>query len=305
MEQTSFHACSAYAGAVEAGVAEATVVDVSAAWIWYEVYRTNEHSWVDHDIVITNPNIALDTFLPPPSFDDTTSNLLITNDLNGLTSPIFLLRVNTWSYDLLTTVLGMRNITPDDHVAPPKHVQEAISIVVNETQNFSANVSYLPQRWINSYTKGLLDPIDGQIHGFTSQQLQESAWQPGDLHLRLPGDGMKQMGEVLNLAAKKMPGWDISANASGLVGRVSTFWFDEARKLEVAKEARQREAEEKERLLLAVMHEKAEKEELRMKQHQELMAQRNMEGIAGAKARAMARAKAEAAARVGQRPRDV
>ena len=198
----------------------------------------------------------------------------------------------------------MRKITPDDHIAPPKHAQEAMSILVNEIEDFSANVTYLPQRWINSYTKGLLDPIDGQIHGFTSQQLQESAWQPGDLHLRLPGDGMKQMGEVMNLAAKKMPGWDTSANASGLVGQVSTFWVNEARKLDLAKEARKHEAQEKERQIIADMHEKAEKEELRLKKHQELMAHRNMEGIAGAKARAMARAKAEAAARVRQRPRD-
>jgi len=267
------------------------------------VMHTNKHSWVDHDIIITNPNFALDTFLPPPSFDTTATNLLITNDLNGLTSPIFLLRVTTWSHDLLTAVLGMRKITPDDHVAPPKHAQDAISILVHEVEDFSTNVTYLPQRWINSYTKGLLDPIDGQVHGFTTQQLQESAWQSGDLHLRLPGDGMRQMGEVLDLAEKKMPGWDVSASASGLVGRVSMFWVEEARKLEVAREARKREAEEKERRILADMREKAEKEEERMRKHQELMAQRNAEGIAGAKQRAMARAKAEAAAAAAARNR--
>lgn len=49
-------------------------------------------SWQDGDIVVMNPNIPLDIFLPPEDFPDV--ELIIANDFAGLNTGFFMLKVN-------------------------------------------------------------------------------------------------------------------------------------------------------------------------------------------------------------------
>lgn len=58
-----------------------------------------------------NPQISLDTFIPPsPEFDNV--NLLMTYDRHGLNNGVFLIKINDWSAKLLTSVLAFRHFRP-------------------------------------------------------------------------------------------------------------------------------------------------------------------------------------------------
>lgn len=71
----------------------------------------NSSSWDDADVVLMNPQISLDIFIPPsPEFDHV--NLLKTHDRHGLNNGVFLIKVNDWSVKLLTTVLAFHHFKP-------------------------------------------------------------------------------------------------------------------------------------------------------------------------------------------------
>jgi hypothetical protein len=68
-------------------------------------------SWNDADVVLMNPQISLDIFIPPsPEFDDV--HLLKTHDRHGLNNGVFLIKINDWSVKLLTAVLAFHHFRP-------------------------------------------------------------------------------------------------------------------------------------------------------------------------------------------------
>jgi hypothetical protein len=68
-------------------------------------------SWNDADVVLMNPQISLDIFIPPsPEFDYV--NLLETHDRHGLNNGVFLIKINDWSVKLLTAVLAFHHFRP-------------------------------------------------------------------------------------------------------------------------------------------------------------------------------------------------
>lgn len=72
----------------------------------------NVNRWHDADIVVMNPEIPLDIFIPPsPEFSYV--NLLYTNDRNGLNNGVFLIRVNEWAIRLLSAVIAYHTFKPD------------------------------------------------------------------------------------------------------------------------------------------------------------------------------------------------
>ncbi|PYH96559.1 hypothetical protein BO71DRAFT_417747 [Aspergillus ellipticus CBS 707.79] len=48
--------------------------------------------WVDGDTVLMNPNMPLETFLPPPELSHT--HLMLTEDWNGMNNGVFFIRVH-------------------------------------------------------------------------------------------------------------------------------------------------------------------------------------------------------------------
>lgn len=69
-------------------------------------------SWFDGDIVLMNPKIPLEIFLPP---EDGWSHIhaLVTNDHRGLNNGVFFLRVHEWSVWMMTACLGTEIFDPD------------------------------------------------------------------------------------------------------------------------------------------------------------------------------------------------
>lgn len=70
------------------------------------------NSWFDGDIVLMNPKIPLEIFLPP---DDDWNHIhaLVTNDHRGLNNGVFFLRVHEWSVWLMTACLGTEIFDPE------------------------------------------------------------------------------------------------------------------------------------------------------------------------------------------------
>jgi hypothetical protein len=63
-------------------------------------------------VVIMNPQISLDIFIPPsPKFDHV--NVVYTRDHNGLNNGVFLIKVNVWSVRLLSGVLSFHTFRPE------------------------------------------------------------------------------------------------------------------------------------------------------------------------------------------------
>ena len=68
--------------------------------------------WIDADIVVMNPNIPLEIFIPPsPEFSYV--NMLATNDRHGLNNGCFLIRISSWAVKLLSGVIAFHNFKPD------------------------------------------------------------------------------------------------------------------------------------------------------------------------------------------------
>ena len=68
-------------------------------------------SWFDTDIIIMNPNVPLDVFLPPKDFSHI--NLLCTNDHNGLNNGAFMIRVGEWGVRYFVDSLALHTYQPD------------------------------------------------------------------------------------------------------------------------------------------------------------------------------------------------
>ncbi|EED11621.1 conserved hypothetical protein [Talaromyces stipitatus ATCC 10500] len=67
--------------------------------------------WTDADTVLMNPNLPLETFLPPP--DVLNVHLLLTKDWNGMNNGVFPIRVHPWSVELLSAALAYPVMNPN------------------------------------------------------------------------------------------------------------------------------------------------------------------------------------------------
>lgn len=68
--------------------------------------------WHDRDVILMNPHISLDVFLPPePEFGHV--NLLVTRDRNGLNNGVFFVRVSEWSLKMFASALSVREYVPE------------------------------------------------------------------------------------------------------------------------------------------------------------------------------------------------
>jgi hypothetical protein len=94
-------------------------------------------SWLDGDLVIMNPHIPLEIFLPPePEWSHI--HALVTNDHHGLNNGVFFLRVHEWSVWLMAATVAWKIYKPN--VPLHFHDQTALGHLL-DTVSFSLLIS--------------------------------------------------------------------------------------------------------------------------------------------------------------------
>ncbi|KAL3420061.1 galactosyl transferase gma12 mnn10 family protein [Phlyctema vagabunda] len=179
--------------------------------------------WNDADIVIMNPNIPLDIFIPPsPEFDNV--NLLVTNDRHGLNNGVFLIRVNDWSVKLLSGIISYHFFRPQVEL---KYTEQSGMEEMIQDPYWKKSVVYVPQFWFNSY------PVS--VHREHKKDIRIYEYRPGALQIHFASnrDGKRpeRMNSYMDKAEKA---GDANAayapplSESWYPGNITAFW-DELR----------------------------------------------------------------------------
>ncbi|KIW45298.1 uncharacterized protein PV06_03696 [Exophiala oligosperma] len=184
--------------------------------------------WFDGDIVLMNPKIPLEIFLPP---EDKWGHIhaLVTNDHRGLNNGVFFLRVHEWSVWLMTATLGLEIYEPDTELEFGD--QSAMGIWVLE-ERFRANIMHVPQRWFNAYagnrgeTNGLFaDPLAPQ------SKVHANSIKEGDLLVHHAGHKSlraQRMAPWMDVAEQHLPQWELELEETTYQQEIADFWKTEA-----------------------------------------------------------------------------
>jgi len=98
--------------------------------------------WVDSDVVLTNPNIKLEVFVP----DDNDIHLLFSEDHNGLNAGILILRVHSWTLNFLMRVKSFQYFNKGDDLFFVD--QTAINNVLVADRE-ERHYMIVPNKWFN------------------------------------------------------------------------------------------------------------------------------------------------------------
>ncbi|KAK5014422.1 hypothetical protein LTR60_003366, partial [Cryomyces antarcticus] len=173
-------------------------------------YRLQWLFWFDRDIVIMNPKIPLEIFLPPePDFSHI--HLLVTNDQNGLNNGAFAIKVNDWSVKLLAFILALRKYRPDVELKYSE--QSALEYLIQDDRWFKASTMHVPQRWFNAYR----DPRGDDGVRSPDRKPSPNYVKEGDLLIhfaggKVPENKMKRMTEWMDLVDQHLPQWEKELN---------------------------------------------------------------------------------------------
>jgi len=116
-------------------------------YIYIYIYCGN-YSWVDCDVIITNPNIKLETFLPPMEKNDL--HLIISSDNNGINAGIFFLRVHPWSLSYMNRSVSYAFT----HQASFIYYSDQTSmnnVLFESNGSENEHFAIVPQKWFNMY----------------------------------------------------------------------------------------------------------------------------------------------------------
>ncbi|EME84647.1 glycosyltransferase family 34 protein, partial [Pseudocercospora fijiensis CIRAD86] len=173
--------------------------------------------WFDLDIIVMNPCIPLEVFLPPePAFEHI--NVIVTNDHNGLNTGAFYLRVSEWAVKYLIDIIALHTFKPEIKL---KYSDQSAMEVMTLDKKYRNNTMYVPQRWFNAY-RGPRDDHEKLIRG---AQVPESTIKPGDLQLHFAGKKVKHLiPTYLALAANNSMGWEMPLSNTKLKSEVAVFW---------------------------------------------------------------------------------
>lgn len=183
--------------------------------------------WVDGDIVLMNPNVPLEIFLPPePAYADV--HCVTTNDHRGLNNGAFFIRVNDWAVWLFSAIVSLTTFQPDVEL---KFGDQTAMQIILEQERFANSTIYVPQRWFNAYAgyrgKGNHDPFS-KPKKWTANAVLE-----GDLQVHLAG-GKKHRTEYMTpyLDASELhtDRWELPFEKTSYQDEIRNFWQKEASK---------------------------------------------------------------------------
>lgn len=126
---------------------------------WSERANIQFSSYFDADSIIMNPQIPLEIFIPPSDFQHI--HWLAGKDHNGLNAGVFLLRVNTWTLDLLSRVMTYKHYHPSEDY--PFEEQTILAKLTEKDEQFKPNSIYVPKGWFNAYFSTLHEVKPGLL----------------------------------------------------------------------------------------------------------------------------------------------
>ncbi|RMY64806.1 hypothetical protein D0863_09548 [Hortaea werneckii] len=171
--------------------------------------RTEWIMWTGPDIILLNPQIPLEVFLPPQDLDDQV-HFIGTHDHHGLNTGVFFLRVHEWSVKMLIEVLA----TPKSSPAVLEHAYEKDKAVLEEVlthPDWREYVLYQPRPWWNAY------------------QLDATEYESGRgallVHFHgLEGDKWSSMSHYLEEVGSSNSTWSVPLAMTNYEGEVSDYW---------------------------------------------------------------------------------
>lgn len=188
-----------------------------------QTFQTNQlliqsitYSWVDSDTVLLNPNIPLETFLPPSDFPDV--HMLLTKDWNGMNAGVFMIRVHPWSIQLLSAAIAYPAQNPKVDLLWKE--QSALTRLFKENNYFARSVVYCPLRWFNAYMgmPNVMNPSSSPM--FRAQ--------PGDLLIHFAGTSAENLADAMEpyfaIAEKHQTEWQPPLQQTGHTKDAQMFW---------------------------------------------------------------------------------
>jgi hypothetical protein len=176
------------------------------------------YSWSDADTIVMNPNIPLETFLPPPQLSHI--HLLLTKDWNGLNNGVFPICVHPWSVEFLTAAISYPIVHPDIPLYWPD--QSAMNNLFQENEYFAHSVVYVPLRWFNAYMRS----PDGEM--LNSDSPPQYQVHPGDYLVHFPGTPAehleRMLGPYLDIAEAHRAEWEVPREETQYTREIEAFW---------------------------------------------------------------------------------
>ena len=185
--------------------------------------------WFDADTIILNDNIPWSIFLPPRE-DFSDIHFLGNKDWNGYNCGVFMMRINEWTVNFLTTATAIPLLRPDIPlgVPYPNYEQDAMKWVL-EQNGYKEHAVYQPRLWYNGFSNG----PEGVLEVKT-----------GDLLIHFPGTMQKYtvMGHWLDIVENEPEKVKIPLANLTLHDNIKDFWAT----LRTAKQALQSATESRE-----------------------------------------------------------
>ena len=175
------------------------------------LHTTNQSfRWVDADLVLINPGVPLETFLPPPDYANI--QFLGNRDEKGLNSGTFFIRVGPWAIQMLAKSMGVPMFQPwlDLDVQVD---QTSMAIVMNETEfHQNGETVFQPRHWYNAF----------HFHEDIGTE-----WQEGDLLIHFPGlegERWTLMDKWLNKVERSPDTLTVPLKDTRYLKEVDEFW---------------------------------------------------------------------------------
>ena len=166
--------------------------------------------WVDADLVLVNPAVPLEIFLPPPDFPNI--KFLGSRDGPGLNSGTFFLKVCPWSVQMLAKSIGYPMFRHDIDLGWSVD-QTAMALTLNENEFHQTGESVIqPRTWYN-------------IFHFHEEIGTE--WAEGDLLVHFPGlddDRWNLMEKWLNKVERSPDTLVVEIEKTRYPKEVNEFW---------------------------------------------------------------------------------
>lgn len=191
--------------------------------------RTEWLQWVQPDVIVLNPQIPLEIFLPPePEFANV--HFLATHDNQGeLDNGVFFIRVHEWSAKMLLEVLSIPSDTPGLQRAARKD-RFALSQIIRRDV-FRDSVYYQPRHWYNSY----------------ALSANSSDYQHGNMQLHFHGTGgdkWSALANTLDLLSSAPQDFSLPLERTKYPAETDAYWNRITMALRVLKKADARLSEE-------------------------------------------------------------